>query len=315
MDIFGADNPDDLERKIEGSGADDTGDDDAAATEPDADPSHLYRKYHRGVVLPSDPRIVRWQALCHDADRVPKLALWWVLKHEPVPDGSTLDQLLSVLPDNIRRAIFFPGMVDLSDRRFHSVLDSLDRISSIDAITALVIFTRSCEEQLVAEEAETATWWIAVSIREMFYRLATFPPFFTARRRLYDHLGACVYTRLAEEHRLPVDHDQVSKATHENRRLLTLLGRLGLIGPTFREQVKWLYAYELNTGPGGALAEIEEACDALKPIAPSPANPLWDTLKWLRHPGTRSNRPIEMPYKGRFRSDFRIANALGETGV
>ena len=102
----------------------------------------------------------------------------------------------------------------------------------------------------------------------------------------------------------------VMEETDELIRSMEGLGKMGLLGPSLEEQIKFVNWYRSHIDEE-TKRSISSHCTANRSVLP-PSDPLWQALKRLRHPGTRKDRPIELPWKGQWISDFRIAHVLGE---
>lgn len=315
MDIFGENRPDDLQQRLEPG--------QSAKENPDPpECSHLYQKYSRGEVLPSDQRIEAWKAICCQADRVPRLSLWYAL--DPEAD-LTLDEYQSIFKHlapavsklvwkRAPRAAEFPWSADTVLPR-HTLLRPLVRTCSADALTVLLQWMndglRYVRDGYVPEAAMCS---VAHHAQDAFGRLSVFPPFNSIQVHLFNYLvqnflnievgSRQVFTPMPEEQMLDLTNDAVQS--------LRLMGRVGLVGPGLTEQRKVVnWYFEKVSQVSKAL--LRERCLAATsaPVVIDPQNPVWRALKQMRHPGTRADQPIHLPWKGRLVDDFRIANVLG----
>ncbi len=307
MDIFQAENVSALRRKIRRNESDFT------------DESKLYHKYNRGEVLPGKAEVDVWLGFCDVADRVNRLPLWDLIE-EPIlfedEENALFDrlspavtQLVSLRNDDKPRGV---NDVRLLDQR--SVLTPLVRFCSIDALTYIF---RIIDETRYSVFDTYATRLINSAV-DAFLRLSVFPPFQSVRRQFLCHVGADFFTRdIADGPSVRCPTEQyVMDRTNDIIGLLKSMGRVGLVGRSRDAQVKivnW-YCEKVSARENEALRDwCAAALNA--PVKIPPSDPAWQALKRLRHPGTRTDRPIILPWKGGLVNDFRLANALGDATI
>ncbi len=308
MDIFQAESVSELRRKIRRK----------KVNESDfTDESKLYHKYNRGEVLPGKAEVEVWLGFCDVADRVNRLPLWDLIE-EPIlfedEENALFDrlspavtQLVSLRNDDKPRGV---NDVRLLDQR--SVLTPLVRFCSIDALTYIFRIIDKIGYYSVFDAYATRLINSAV---DAFLRLSVFPPFQSVRRQFLCHVGANFFARDIERGS-PIwcpTEQHVMDRTDDIIELLTSMGRVGLVGRSREAQVKIVNWCCEKVSPRENEALRDWCAAALNaPVKIPPSDPAWQALKRLRHPGTRTDRPIVLPWKGKLVNDFRIANALGE---
>lgn len=315
MDIFGDNRPDDLQQRLEPG--------QLAKENPDApECSHLYQKYSRGEVLPSDQRIETWKAICCQADRVPRLSLWYALDSEADLTLDEYQSLFNHLAPAVGKLVWkrapqaaeFPWSADTVLPR-HTLLRPLVRTCNVDALTVLLQWMNDGLRYVRGGYVpEAAICSVAHHAQDAFARLSVFPPFNSIQVRLFNYLVQNFLTIEVGSRQVfaPMPEEQMLDLTNDAVQSLTLMGRVGLVGPELAEQIKAVNWYFEKASPVSK-AQLRERCLAATsaPVVIDPQNPVWRALKKLRHPGTRANQPIYLPWKGRLVDGFRIANALG----
>lgn len=271
--------------------------------------SCIYNKYDRGDIFPGRDRIEFWRTLGEAVERVPKLLLWYVLDPEPLTSDVVTYVWDGLIPE-VKRLLDGPGMTSFPKLR------QLARLCHVDALTALIMLIRLDLDHRRPNDLPGKGYYMIPHAREAFLRLSVFPPFLSLRRLFYRYLGALAFTyeyngKLIRD---PGPHLVATEATNELNLLMEGLGKKGLLGPSLKEQIRFVNWYRVKIN-AAIKQSIYRHCFASTPVTLEPSDPLWQALRSLRHPGTRNGQPISLPWKCRVIPDFRIANVLGEADV
>jgi hypothetical protein len=268
--------------------------------------SYIYNKYDRGEIFPGPDRIELWRTFCAAVERVPKLLLWYVLYPEPFTSDAAVYVWDRLAPD-IKRVVRPSRMPSFSRLR------RLAALCNVDALTALLMLIRLDLDQRRPKDPPGKAYYMIPHAQEAFFRLSVFPPFQNLRRLFYRHVGALAFTMEynGELIRNPGLDLIATEATNDLILLMEGLGKIGLLGPSLGEQIKFVNWYRSHINEE-TKRSMYHHCFAKNPVTMEPQDPLWQALKRLRHPATRNGRSILLPWKGRVISDFRIANVLGE---
>lgn len=182
----------------------------------------------------------------------------------------------------------------------------LTRIGTPDALAAQLA--------LLTETPTRLTSLNRTVLRGLTFRtlvdLLVFTPFFEVRFDLY---------RYVLEHHLekPLsswtftypEAKVVDGKTRAERAILAFMHDMGLVNNTFRQQRLVLY-YLQQLFSLDAMKVLTNFLSSGIPDRVRPMDPVYRILKRMRHPGTRYNETVFLPYRRKCKESFRIANAF-----
>lgn len=261
-----------------------------------------------------------WLELCTQAARIDRLSLWEVIGPQRVYTREHLALTLRRLAPNIKSILdkgsngdFLgpDGSLFLPER---TALAPLVRTCSIDALTILFALIDYFRQNPYGGSAISRLIPFAA---ELFLRLSVFPPFQHVRQQFSRHISEDFFQGLNEDGLPTIEYweeFEIMAFSDEMIRCLKGMGRLGLVGKTRAEQIKFVNWFREKTN-----LEIREAACRLsrsdQPVPLKPTDPLYRALRHLHRPSTRSNLPIQLPWKGCYVDDFEIAYAFDKPVV
>lgn len=285
--------------------------------------------------LPRDPRIERLHNRNPHSVRALGIRLWDVMENEPSLTGEDLARVMGKLSEEVILATFrkdsdvnfFEDNYDQEwppRNRLGPILSALSDIGTVDAFTVQLIFLKRRLEQqssldgIVKSDVTAhrvvahATFQLSLSVFVSFCRLAVFPPFNRVRQHIYDHLSEH-YLRYVIKHPLfnvEMSQKALDHTAEQGQRVLIAAGKLGLVGPGFREQHDLLMKFE-SFSQSGVLEAMEQAAESITPTEVSMMEPLFDFVQSLGRSDVPPTHPLVLPNPLKSRRSFRIANALG----
>lgn len=270
-----------------------------------------WRKVELGDHLPSTARLGRVTTVYPHADRVAKSLLWPAVDIQARPPvARTGAEILEAMPSEIYRILFEPHFLMKNEWWPRATLTKWDllkltRIGTPDALAAQLA--------LLMETPTRLTSLNQTALRGLTFRtlvdLLVFTPFFEVRIDLY---------RYVLEHHLEKPLSKwtfaypeakvIDGKTRAERAILEFMHDMGLVDNSFRQQRLVLYYLQQLF----SLDSLKVLTDFLSPHFPDrvrPTDPIYGLLKRMRHPATRYNETVFLPYRRKWKEPFRIANA------
>jgi len=277
-------------------------------------------KLNRGV-LPKAIRFQRMVAICPTLTTINALPLWEVINGDGLYDPEEFAARLS--PEV--KDLFFERSggkrrevrnFDFDSDEYNELaIKPLERIGTLDAFTILAGITR-----MQAKYWGNFGLYSFFSAKAVLMRLVAFSPIYEMREQFVNYFRTFFVVPDSlpfDDPKVTFDLDEFEKAASELRRLLEAMGRLGLVGPKFADQLRLAFWFREDSHNIETIRAIEDIvrtvnCSHEHVLVHSP-HPLYRLLKRIRHRSTLSGRPIELPRARQPPGPFRIANALEET--
>ena len=288
----------------------------------------LLSKYKRGKSLPSAERIERMIQLCPELARVAQLPLW------PILDSPRAGNLvffviyhaMARLPKEIW-SFATPGQLvpnGFPTRALEEMtLKPLEKIRSVDAFSALLGLFKKMSVSYSDKKKIGISYRfrddenllrVADAAMSIFRHLVAFPPFYPVRNQLQTYLVQDFFPSDEAIDGTMMAIADLDKVTTETRKLIELVGALGLIGSSFADQITLAYWFHKD----GHGEDTIRAIDSLyresrwtRGTIVTQTHPLYSLLRRIRHWEVRRNRPIVIPKKRRRGNLYRgLANAI-----